>query len=129
MNINSNPLLREAYDIIDNIPENRFHLGEVRSKMDPNSCKTVSAAAGWLAQHPKFQTLGLGIIKEGLTFNGTKAENWWTPISTVFGVSDEVAIDLFGKLDFYEPSFSDTNYTSDKKSWQNRIQWFFGEKS
>lgn len=64
-------LLKDAYAIIDGIPDDRVSLHSIMSvRGESLACGTICCAAGWLAHHPKFQVLGLGVLSDGsrLTF-------------------------------------------------------------
>ncbi|MEZ2310824.1 hypothetical protein AB6809_29690 [Paraburkholderia sp. RCC_158] len=54
-------LLKDAYAIIDGIPDDNLALNRWRTKDQGSSCGTIACAAGWLTLHPKFQELGLGV--------------------------------------------------------------------
>ncbi|CAG9229283.1 hypothetical protein [Burkholderia vietnamiensis] len=54
-------LLKDAYEIIDGIPEENLNLNAWRTRNRGATCGTIACAAGWLTLHPKFQTLGLTV--------------------------------------------------------------------
>jgi hypothetical protein len=123
-------LLRDAYAIIDGIPESYFALDQWR---EDRPCGTVACAAGWLMQHPQFQVLGLRdkrldhspyhcpVFNVGITqFVGFSA------MAHVFNLSLDDADDLFDS----EVTRLDADYehpiamigVSDKDRWKARVR-------
>ena len=104
------PLLREAYAIIDGIPDDRFNLDLFRNSCDPHYCGTIACAAGWLAMHPTFMALGLLCSYPSLV--------------RVLGIPKADAYSVFSgrKVRLYEPEGSET--MTDKQLWQARVREF-----
>ncbi|MDY7537558.1 hypothetical protein RGU72_04735 [Undibacterium sp. 5I1] len=119
-------LLKDAYAIIDGIPDKQFDLDRVVSKgyAKKADCNTIACAIGFLAMHPQFNALGLSYSPpNGLQFKGRQLDSYKTVISKVFGVSEDDARNLFGAAysSDYDPPFSDRSH---KKLWQHRVMRF-----
>lgn len=94
-------LLKDAYAIIDGIPDDRFHLdywqdatGEVAYTAQAIGCGTIACAGGWLALHPTFQQVG--IRPNGLgapVLDGEKSGV--ETLAKVFEISYEDGVSLF----------------------------------
>jgi hypothetical protein len=119
-------LLKEAYAIIDGIPAKRFDLADIvngyETPPSPHNCNTIGCAIGWLAMHPKFQKLGLGLdARGGLMWKGHPAH------------FDDAAAELFsiprGDADVmfearWDPTTSRQSSQSDKTVWKQRVRNF-----
>lgn len=126
----SYPLVREAYAVVDGIPADRFNLRTIANKSDPHNCGTVACAAGWLAMHPKFKALGLGLVGHGggylnLAKDGVSSHSFATILSDVLN------IDLQDAKDIFNPKVPDNPYDppkssrmSDKSRWKYRVRKF-----
>lgn len=127
-------LLQQAIDYIETIPDNVFNLESIYSKRE---CGTIACAAGWLAQNPDFQALGLGLAPNTpeefsgarLKINGV--EKWWDySISELFGLEHDDGVELFGTrgcgaLGYAEEmAFPGT----DKQLWLQRARTFIAEQ-
>jgi hypothetical protein len=67
-------LLKEAYAIIDGIPEQAFDLEKIITDGGTSvGCGTVACAAGWLSIHPKFGKL----LGADVTLNGESTTIYW----------------------------------------------------
>lgn len=116
-------LLKEAYAIIDGIPEAAIASGSPCSKIGATLLEgTVCSPEGWLALHPTFNELGLSITDDGMSlrFNGAE-EPVASALAKVFRMSEEEAAQLFGSphsSDGGEPSSA----MSAKQIWQTRIR-------
>ena len=125
-------LLRDAYQIIDGIPESNFALKywldeDSWKKAEPD-CGTIACAAGWLALHPDMKKLGLTRDQMGtpmyLDMDGYDA------LAAVFGINWQDARNLFGtrgmsRLD--EPR-EGTVMMTDKKLWMYRVRQFLAAR-
>lgn len=126
----SYPLLRDAYAVIDGIPEERFNLNAWRVTRE---CGTVACAAGWLMQHPDMQAKGLYMDSYGSpTFKGLLD---YTALEAFFGLRAGVGYALFCprhtgfycglngmvKLDDYADPDA---YPSDKQLFLARVREF-----
>lgn len=99
-------LLKQAYAIIDGIPETAIALGGIRTKEGATLAEgTVCSPEGWLALHPTFNEHGLTMSADGkeLRFNGeadsgavTNSTRWST---RMYGfVSEPVALQTYVKM-------------------------------
>lgn len=134
----SYPLLRDAYAIIDGIPEDRFNLDSWRradshTNDNPSSCGTIACAAGWLAMHPMMQERGLRSGKYGVpeiaTVTGVVISHYQA-LGVVLGISRFDAEQLFGTRLFrrsYDPVYIPSNL-SDKELWKARVRTFLKVK-
>lgn len=116
-------LLKDAYAIVDGIPEAAIAIGLPCSKIGPTLSEgTVCSPEGWLALHPSFIELGLSISADGrsLEFNGEQ-ESVASAMAKVFRMPEEEAAQLFGgrTADIGDESNSSM---SDKQFWQMRIR-------
>jgi hypothetical protein len=116
-------LLRQAYAIIDGIPDDRFNL--VRS------CGTIACAGGWLCMHPTFIALGLRAM-----FGSNGAPEFvdeqtgdytvaFAALGKALGLTFEQAFQLFTcRGDAYFDRHNDIYSLSDKQLWQARVRHF-----
>lgn len=128
----SYPLLRDAYAIIDGIPEDRFNLDLWRTKgKSPRECGTIACAAGWLAMHPEMRKKGLlngeggkPIFLDDLAIERTE----FHALAKFFCMTYEQAAGLFCARwcgSPYDPQ-SLRGY-SDKELWKYRVRKFLKE--
>lgn len=120
-------LLKDAYAIIDGIPETAIALDYLQSARGQSLEKgTVCSPAGWLAQHPQFTALGLSLSDDGeqLLLDGYRAESASTPelLAQVFGLERTDAEYLFGDRNRF--TLGDDSGLSDKRLWQHEMREF-----
>lgn len=120
-------LLREAYAIIDGIPDKRINLGVIArgpKPNDPKHCGTIACAAGWLGMHPKFKELGMRTSNGDLTLKGVPDYfDWDDVLARVFDCSQHVAQKLF------EPRrWKETSGKTDKQVWQARVREYLKKR-
>lgn len=116
-------LLKDAYAIVDGIPEAAIAVGLPCSKIGPTLSEgTVCSPEGWLALHPTFVELGLSMSADGrsLQFNGEQ-EPVASAMAKVFRLPEDEATQLFGNRTSDSGDASDSTM-SDKQSWQMRIR-------
>jgi hypothetical protein len=122
-------LLKDAYAIVDGIPETAIDLDKLCSARGASLVHgTVCSVAGWLAQHPTFTALGLALSEDGerLSFNdeaqhGTPAE----VLAQVFRLPLPQAEHLFGSRATY--TLGDDSGLSDKRLWLREVREFLKE--
>lgn len=139
-------LLKDAYAIIDGIPDHQFNLNRwveedsTGSSCDiAHGCGTVACAGGWLSLHPKFNALGLnytwsrglgrGNNERRLTYKGNDMGGEpFSVLGKVFGMSDYDARKLFsasGSSDYDYKIFREKgHYIGHKKLFQYRVKHF-----
>ena len=94
--------LKEAYAILDGIPQERFNLGLLCTQVDRKkiSCTTIACGVGWLLHHPRYTARGFGYSIDGLL----KAPGQSTVFgdgmyfavgARMFGISENDAEDIF----------------------------------
>lgn len=105
-------LLKDAYAIIDGIPDKFFNLNtwvEDACELGGGGCGTIACAGGWLAMHPKFNELGLkfkwtrgqgrGNNERYMTYKGFPeapgAEDNHEVLARVFGITRHQSHNLF----------------------------------
>lgn len=120
-------LLKDAYAIIDGIPETAIDLDRLQTaKGEALDKGTICSPAGWLAQHPKFMELGLSLSEDGkqLCLNGQPAQPGTESeiLAQIFGLSPAEAQHLFGTRDTY--SLGDDSGLSDKRLWLREVREF-----
>lgn len=132
-------LLKEAYAIVDGIPDDRFNLDQIaanprlRERLnDPHSCGTIGCAAGWIAMHPMFQQRGLSLNSRGiLETNQGGPTNYRFAMAEVFGIGMLEAVDLFGRRgdSIYDRKevIAGPDRLNDKQLWQHRVRKFLSE--
>ena len=135
----SYPLLRDAYAIIDGIPEDRFKLDSWRKARDPNndnpsSCGTIGCAGGWLAMHPMMQERGLRSGRYGVpvipAVDGMSLGPYRS-LAAVLGISLWDSEQLFGTRACersYDPVAYESKNLSDKEFWKARVRNFLKVK-
>lgn len=131
-------LLRQAYAIIDGIPDDRFNLGSWQ--FDPttygpdgevHSCGMLACAGGWLCMHPTFNALGLhamygcGGAPESGNEGATGYAVGFSALGNTLGLTFEQAYQLFtcrGDASF--DMHNDIHGLTDKQLWQARVRHF-----
>lgn len=92
-------LLKDAYQIIDGIPEVAFALERIFLKKGESlKSGTIACAAGWLSTHPQFRAMGLGWDQDSeiLTIDGCEFRNAYSQqMAQIFNLPLEVAQRLF----------------------------------
>lgn len=128
-------LLKEAYAIIGGIPDNVIDLDAVqRSEGETLDCGTVCCAAGWLAHHPKFQALGLGLPYSGLVCGSLllkgRLVSYAEAISAVFDIDGDTATSLFCSSRFRRGLLYDVrcDYDTDKDLWLARVRKYLADR-
>ena len=125
MKTESYPRLRQAYAIIDGIPDERFNLSQIANSDDPNHCGTIACAAGWLAMHPGFETLKLTPVCSNFFYaEGEGGGNWWGEMANIFGISETCADLLFQCRRHHEYEPKGAKGMTDKQLWQARVHEF-----
>jgi hypothetical protein len=120
-------LLKDAYAIIDGIPDKVFHLAAwVTRKGKALDCGTVACAGGWLSMHPQFNDMGLKLNAERFpVLRGLQAIG---ALAALFNLEYSDALDLFGMRPIcggprrYDPPNADR--LSDKELWKARVRNF-----
>lgn len=120
-------LLKDAYAIIDGIPETAIDLDRLQTAKGPALDKgTICSPAGWLAQHPKFMELGLSLSEDGkhLGLHGQPAEAGAEAdlLAQVFGLHPSEAQHLFSTRETCLPG--DDSGLSDKRLWLREVREF-----
>ncbi|MGE5621741.1 MAG: hypothetical protein ACM3WS_01085 [Bacillota bacterium] len=120
-------LLKDAYAIIDGIPETAIALGRLQTaRGEALDRGTICSPAGWLAQHPQFRELGLSLSDDGerLCYQGESAQSGGeAPImARVFGLQEAEAEHLFDSRSTY--SLGDDSGLSDKRLWLREVREF-----
>jgi len=118
-------LLKDAYAIVDGIPENAISLDNLQSSRgDTLEHGTVCSPAGWLALHPTFNALGLSLSTDGsrLVWNDRPADEASPALimAGLFGLPPNDAEHLFGQRDTY--TLGDDSGLSDKRLWQREFR-------
>ncbi len=118
-------LLKDAYAIIDGIPETSIDLDmleSVRGESLENG--TIRSPAGWLADHPAFAALGLSISDDGkrLLLHGESGDKPSVALTMaqVFRLPPADAQHLFGDRNTY--TLGDDSGLSDKRLWQRDLR-------
>lgn len=117
-------LLKDAYAIIDGIPESAIDLSSPCSARGESLEQgTVCSPAGWLARHPSFHALGLAPSDDGqgLVFKGeAEGQSAAAVMAQVFGLLLTEAEHLFGNRDTY--TLGDDSGLSDKRLWLREMR-------
>lgn len=123
-------LMREAFTIIGGIPEEAIKLEKVvTAKGESLDCGTIACAAGWLAMHPKFQALGLGLAPRDeryhpwqVTYKGEFQSDMSSgAIRKILGLQRHEASRLF------DTRYEKMDGRSDKAVWLERMYRFLEE--
>jgi hypothetical protein len=120
-------LIKDAYAIIDGIPETAIDLDcLVSTRGETLEQGTVCSPAGWLAQHPKFLQLGLTLSDDDsqlqLTGEPPVDESTSAILAKVFGLEPGDAEHLFADRKTY--TLGDDSGLSDKRLWQREVREF-----
>lgn len=117
-------LLKDAYAIIDGIPETAIDLESLCSARGASlEHGTVCSPAGWLARHPDFNALGLAPSDDdgSLVFKGeAEGKTVAEVMAQVFRLPPSDAEHLFGNRDTY--TLGDDSGLSDKRLWQREVR-------
>ncbi|HEX2530848.1 MAG TPA: hypothetical protein VHK70_05200 [Burkholderiaceae bacterium] len=120
-------LLKDAYAIIDGIPETAIALDKLQTTRGESlEHGTICSPAGWLAQHPKFMKLGLSLSEDGghLLLRG-ESDVDATPtqiMGRIFSLEPADADLLFGARSMY--TLGDDSGLSDKRLWLHEVREF-----
>ncbi|MEB0029156.1 hypothetical protein QN372_00185 [Undibacterium sp. RTI2.1] len=122
-------LLKDAYAIISGIPESQIDLGSItKNDCTEASCSTIACAAGYLAMHPQFNALGLSIGGKGeLVYKNRINWNYIDPLSSIFGLTEKDATNLFSHVDGSRYDAEILDASSDKALWLKRVEAFLKE--
>lgn len=120
-------LLKDAYAIIDGIPETAIALDSLQSARGESLTHgTICSPAGWIAQHPTFTALGLSLSDDGnrLCFEDESVESGAEAqiLARIFGLQQPEAEHLFGNRETY--SLGDDSGLSDKRLWLREVRDF-----
>lgn len=120
-------LLKDAYAVIDGIPEAAIDLDRLCSARGESLERgTICSPAGWLAQHPKFMALGLSLSEDGerLLSHGQEQEGDSPAqvMTAIFGLTPVEAAHLFADRQTY--TLGDDTGLSDKRLWQREMRAF-----
>lgn len=126
--IESYARLRDAYAIIDGIPEERIDLSSWLANGDSaHDCNTLACAAGWLAMHPAMNKKGLKRAPKGMPRIWTKVGfvYGYHALAEFFGVTSEDAFEIF-RPRRHRSNLDPENREnfSDKELWKFRVQTF-----
>jgi hypothetical protein len=129
MNSETKELLREAFAIIDGIPDEAIRFGLPRTIKGPALDQgTVCSPEGWLAQYPLFMQRGLKLTEDGtaILFRGEGSGSTSTamPMAHAFGMPLDEAMRLFGLRDAFTANPDDP--MTDKQLWQQRVREVLG---
>jgi len=120
-------LIKDAYAIIDGIPETAIDLDKlVSARGETLEHGTVCSPAGWLAQHPKFLERGLSLSDDDsrLQWAGEPAEDESPAavLARVFRLQPRDAEHLFADRNTF--TLGDDSGLSDKRLWQREVREF-----
>lgn len=119
-------LLKDAYAVIDGIPETAIDLDKlVSARGETLEHGTVCSPAGWLAQHPKFIELGLSLSEDDsrLLLDGEPVDDSPAAVlARVFGLQPADAEHLFSDRNTY--TLGDDSGLSDKRLWLREMRDF-----
>lgn len=89
-------LLKDAYAIIDGLPDENVNLNSWRRTDCGATCGTIACAAGWLSLHPQFEALGLRYDKgrENIVLDQS-VHYGWAALAQVFSLTNSDAQHLF----------------------------------
>ncbi|HZW13409.1 MAG TPA: hypothetical protein VFF81_09495 [Noviherbaspirillum sp.] len=123
-------LLKDAYAIIDGLPETAIDLDKlVTARGEALDQGTVCSPAAWLAQHPAFKALGLGLADDDsqLALNGQPTGTDSVPqvMARVFALRQVDADRLFADRRTY--TLGDDSGLSDKRLWLHEVRDFLRE--
>lgn len=120
-------LIKDAYAIIDGIPETAIDLDRLVSRRGETlEYGTVCSPAGWLAQHPRFVELGLSLADDDsrlvLTGEPPIDEAPAAILARLFGLEPGDAEHLFGNRNTF--TLGDDSGLSDKRLWLREVREF-----
>lgn len=120
-------LLKDAYAIIDGIPETAIALDQLQTARGELLEKgTVCSPVGWLAQHPKFMERGLALSEDGthLMLHGVPADSdsYAYVMARIFDLQQVDAERLFADRRTY--TLGDDSGLSDKRLWLHEVREF-----
>lgn len=124
MTPDSKELLRDAYAIVDGIPEEVIRFGLPCSVQGQSLGEgTVCSPEGWLAQHPDFIARGLSLSpnRTAILFRGEgDANRPAAAMAQVFEIPVDEASRLFGPRSNF--TMDEANPRSDKELWLQRMR-------
>lgn len=123
-------LLKDAYAIIDGVPETAIALDKLQTARGESLASgTICSPAGWLAQHPRFTALGLSLSPDGshLLLHGEPVANLSPAqvMARVFALDQVDAERLFGDRNTY--TLGDDSGLSDKRLWLREVREYLKE--
>ncbi|KVQ35726.1 hypothetical protein WK03_35245 [Burkholderia cepacia] len=122
-------LLRDAFAIIDGIPDSSLNLATWRQKGRKHECGTLACAAGWLAMHPDMNELGLST---GIPYDGMplfEASSGFSALREFFGL-DFHSQNIFegAGYGYKDGELGDLRKDmTDKQLWKRRVLRLFQE--
>lgn len=131
-------LLRDAYMIIDGIPDELINLDRVYTTENIKpACGTIACAAGWLALHPTFQSLGFKFhptAYQNITMQGVNYfDDFNYKIKKLFDIGVRDSQKMFGargQSSFDRSILRDSpNKLSDKELWKKRVVKFIQQQN
>lgn len=116
-------LIKDAYAIIDGIPEESFNLDQW-FRPARGACGTIACAAGWLAQHPDFNALGLKITHALPVPHVNDRHNLgYHALGEVLGIDYDVAESIFCSREIVsELDPKEKLSMTDKQLWLTRVR-------
>jgi hypothetical protein len=121
-------LLKDAYAIIDGIPETAIELDKlVTARGDSLDQGTVCSPAAWLAQHPTFKQCGLALSDDDseLVLRGRAVGSDAAVMAQLFGLPESDAERLFADRNTY--TLGDDSGLSDKRLWLHEVREYLRE--
>ncbi|OWW20562.1 hypothetical protein AYR66_14755 [Noviherbaspirillum denitrificans] len=118
-------LIKDAYAIIDGIPETAIDLDQlVSARGETLEHGTVCSPAGWLAQHPAFNAAGLTLSDDDsrLQLSGEEPRDPAAILAQVFRLQPMDARHLFADRMTY--TLGDDSGLSDKRLWLREVREF-----
>lgn len=124
-------LLKDAYAIIDGIPETAIELDKlVTARGESLDQGTVCSPAAWLAQHPAFKARGLGLADDDsqlmLSGHAAGADAVAQVMARIFALRQVDAERLFADRRTY--TLGDDSGLSDKRLWLHEVRDFLREQ-
>lgn len=107
------PLLREAYAVIDGIPEEQFRLFCWSNGKQP-SCGMIGCGGGWLASYPPFIERGLRMVRGEPSYKHRYA---FAALAEFLGITYDDAKIIF-------TAYGEHSFLSDKEEWKMRVKRF-----
>jgi len=110
-------LIKDAYAVIESVPEKAFSLAQWRLKEGKSlGDGTVCCAAGWLTLHPKFEALGLTYDGRGRPAFGLY--RGYAALAALFRIDTDDAVAIFS------PAGPEWTAMTDKAVWMNRVRTY-----